>query len=310
MSWWKENSGNLLTAGSGIIGSVISNVFNSVMQKRQNMFNAQQVDKQNAASAAEAEKAYQRSKPINQINNMRAAGVSDAQAAAALSGGGVYQPAPVNASQGQAPQIDLSSAVQAVQSAMQLKQEKQLAERSMKHEKDIQAKQLETQKEIAQLQADTTNRNADNRLIFDKEVFEYNKPMIQAQISKIKSATKLDEINVDSTELDNVRKRMEIENMPTLMKLANQETMTRINRMILDYQHAVENHTLDTEAKRLQNEITELTKDSTISFTNAKNELSAYMDEIHLRKNSKANGFFGSLELFLNNYMPAILKFK
>lgn len=316
--------GNLLSMMSGIAGNVIQGIFNTKQMRETNQANREMVDAQNVAAAAESEKSYQRSLPINQVADMRAAGMSRAGAINALNGGGSYQPAPVNTAQDQAPQIDVSQAINAIQASAQIAmQEKQMKqqERMLDKQLNAQASESAKQRQHEQNLADTNAANVtqgqyldyakhQERLDFDKEVHEYNKPLIQAQINKIKSATKVDEINVTSTELDNIRKRLELENLPTLMQLANYETMNRINRMILDYQQAVENHTLDTEAKRLQNEITELTKDSNISFTNARNELNTYMDEIHLRKNSRANGFFGSLELFLNNYMPAILKFK
>ncbi len=302
-----------------------TNAANREMTTQTNLANRQLVADQNQAAKEEAELAYQRSKPTTQVANMMSSGMSLAGAINSLNGGGSYSPAPINASRDEASRDEAAQVSPAMmessaglwsniaQSFMQRAEQKhveKMQSKQLESQEALQRAQLESNERIAQLQADTTNRNADNRLDFDREVHEYNKPLITAQIDKIKSATKLDEINVESAELDNVRKRLELENMPTLMKLANQETMTRINRMILDYQHAVENHSLDTEAKRLRNEIDALTKDSEISFTNAKNELSAYMDEIHLRKNSKANGFFGSLELFLNSYMPAILKFK
>ena len=297
--------------------SILQNAFNASMQAKQNKHNEKLVDMQNKAAETQAEKAYIRSLPSNQMQNMRSAGISDFAAAQGISGGGTYQPAPVNTSQGQAPQIDLNGAMQAITSSMQLKQEMKMqdkllaaqkAEAQKQRDHELMLKDIDTMNQTQHDYLDYSMR--ERRLEFDKEVHEYNKPLIQAQINKIKSATKVDEINVTSAELDNLRKRLELENLPTLMKLSNYETMHRINKMILDYQHAVENHSLDTEAKRLQNEINSLTKDSNIDFINARNELNSYMDEIHLRKNSKANGFFGSLELFLNNYMPAILKFK
>ena len=346
MSAWNFGS-SLLSSLFGFGSNILTNYYNKKMQDEANKTNIQiaretnqanrdmtlatnlanreMVREQNAAAAAEAEKAYQRSKPTTQVGNMQASGMSLAGAINSLNGGGSYSPAPVNTARDEASRDSpaqvspaqmmsaegvFANIAQAFAQRAQQKHDEKMQAKQLAAQEKVQRAQIESNERIAQLQADTTNRNADNRLNFDKEVHEYNKPLITAQINKIKSATKLDEINVESAELDNVRKRLELENMPTLMKLANQETMTRINRMILDYQHAVENHTLDTEAKRLQNEIVALTKDSEISFTNAKNELSAYMDEIHLRKNSKANGFFGSLELFLNSYMPSILKIK
>ena len=104
--------------------SILQNAFNASMQVRQNKHNEKLVDMQNKAAETQAEKAYIRSLPSNQMQNMRSAGISDFAAAQGISGGGTYQPAPVNVSQGQAPQIDLNGAMQAVLSSAQLKEQK------------------------------------------------------------------------------------------------------------------------------------------------------------------------------------------
>lgn len=115
---------SLLSAGSGILGTVLQNVFNTRQMKETNKANREMVAMQNAAQAKESEKAYQRSLPIMQTNAMEQAGMSKAGAINALNGGGSYQAAPVNAAQDQAPQIDVTQAINAIQASAQLAEQK------------------------------------------------------------------------------------------------------------------------------------------------------------------------------------------
>lgn len=122
-----KNSGmlkSLLSAGSGILGTVLQNVFNTRQMKETNKANREMVAMQNAAQAKESEKAYQRSLPIMQTNAMEQAGMSKAGAINALNGGGSYQAAPVNAAQDQAPQIDVTQAINAIQASAQLAEQR------------------------------------------------------------------------------------------------------------------------------------------------------------------------------------------
>lgn len=79
-----------------------TNEANMQMTNATNLANRELVREQNAAAAAEAEKAYQRSKPTTQVANMQAAGMSLAGAINSLNGGGSYSPAPVNVSSDEA----------------------------------------------------------------------------------------------------------------------------------------------------------------------------------------------------------------
>lgn len=193
MAWNYINAiGNLL----GTFGGGIANV---IMQRRQNEENRRLVMLQNRAAAAESDKAYERSKATNQVSLMQAAGLSKAGALNVLNGGGSYQPAPVSTSQGQAPQMaDLSHAFDGMitigENAKQRKMQEDLQEKQIKAAEDAQkaqiasdekkhAAQLQTQKDIAQLQADTTNRNADNRLEYDKNYF--NQVLVPESIERI-----------------------------------------------------------------------------------------------------------------------------
>ena len=120
MSWL----GSLFTGASGVLGNIIQGVYNTRQVETTNKANRELVQMQNAAAKEEAELAYQRSRPENQVANMMNAGMSRAGAINALNGGGSYQPAPVNTPQDQAPQIDTTSAINAIQSAAQLQEQK------------------------------------------------------------------------------------------------------------------------------------------------------------------------------------------
>ncbi len=96
----------LISAIGAVLGATISSVTNGVSTKQTNEANKQIAQEANAAQAAESEKAYRRSMPINQVANLRNAGMSHAGALNVLSGGGSYTPAPVNTAQMQSFSMD------------------------------------------------------------------------------------------------------------------------------------------------------------------------------------------------------------
>lgn len=256
MGFFKDNASDLISAGSGILSTLIQNAFNVKQQQRANAHNREMVELQNAAASQESEKAYQRSTPVNQIGNMRAAGMSFAGAVNALNGGGSYQPAPVNSAQDTAPQVDLSGISNALQGFAQLKQQRELADKQLKASKEQQqvqiasdekkhAAQLETQKEIAQLNADTTNRNADKRLDFDVERLDFDKSVhdyfkederkeIRARISKLESDKKMTD-----------EQRIQLNNLYDLTRETATETVNKLKAEVETY-----NKTNDLNYKR------------------------------------------------------------
>lgn len=210
----------------GSIGNLASSIFSSVanvrMQRETNATNMQIAREQNAAAAAESEKAYERSKATNQVRLMQDAGMSKAGALNAINGGGSYQPAPVNAGQAQAPQIDLTHAfdgmITAAENNKQRKAAEDLQTAQIKAAEEAQRKQIEsderkhaaqltTQKEIAQLQADTTNRNADNRLNFDREQWQALESYRKEQERQLKISNDLQD------KLSNINYQQAVENL-------------------------------------------------------------------------------------------------
>lgn len=193
--------GNAIGAQASIINTKQTNEMNYKIAKETNEANRKMVELQNEAAAAESEKAYQRSKAGNQVALMRAAGMSRAGAINALHGGGSYTPAPVNVSQDSAPQMqtaDVSSLAnmgQTLSAIFERKHQEKMLNKQLQAQKEENEAQRDSNERIAQLQADTTNRNADNRLEFDKEQFDKLSPyqirQINATIGKISAEAKL-----------------------------------------------------------------------------------------------------------------------
>ena len=232
-----NNNDNDMIGWMKLLGSVFSTVANVVNTKRTNAANERMTAAQNAMQVAENEKAYERSKATNQVNLLQQAGMSKAGALSTINGGGSYQPAPINVSQAQAPEIDLSSAfdglIQIGENAKQRKAAEDLQTAQIKAAEDAQRKQIEsderkhaaqlqTQKEIAQLQADTTNRNADNRLQYDREYFN--------QVLIPESRERINEIK-ENTEYTKVQRR-HFEDLRPILKENAQEEVNRLKEDI------------------------------------------------------------------------------
>lgn len=147
----------LFGVGLGAGVNAHNNERNIQMQRETNQMNLQIAREANAAQAAEHEKAFQRSKATTQVNLMRAAGMSKAGALNALSGGGVYTPAPVNTAQMQSPSSNVDGIVNALSSlgkgfgnVAQLKQAKELAGKELQARAD----ELEEQKKNNKIERD------------------------------------------------------------------------------------------------------------------------------------------------------------
>ena len=202
--------GQLGSGAMGLIGSIVNtkqtNDMNYKIAQETNQANREMVEMQNKAAKDEAELAYKRSSAPNQVGLMTSAGMSRAGAINALNGGGSYTPAPVNTSQDQAPQMqttDLSALAnigQAFGEMAQRKHDEKMQAKQIAAQKEQQKAQIESNERIAEMQANTTNRNADNRLEFErmvnerelqfkqddlefrKEQYNYGKKLIDAQV--------------------------------------------------------------------------------------------------------------------------------
>lgn len=196
--------GGVISAGASRANTKQTNEMNYKIAQETNEANRKMVEMQNEAARQEADKAYKRSSAPNQVSQMMSAGMSRAGAINALNGGGSYTPAPVNTSQDSAPQMqtaDLSALAnigQGLEAISQRKHEEKMQEKQLAAAKEQQKAQLESNERIAQLQADTTNRNADNRLDWDKKVFELLSPyqirQIESNINKVNADVAMSQV--------------------------------------------------------------------------------------------------------------------
>lgn len=304
-------------------GSVLSSVANVISTVLTNKSNQRIAAAQNAMQVAENEKAYQRSKASSQVNLMRDAGMSKAGALNAINGGGSYQPAPITSTPNQAPQIDLTSAfdglIQIGENAKQRKlQEESLdkqivaAKEQQQAQFDENAKQREHDLEMQSREHTNTNRNADNRLAFDKEQFEFNKPKIQAEINQIKENTKVLKEVAKGHNLDNIRKEFENMRLPTLAKLADISAWQDIEYCAMKLAHENAEHMNKQERESLELEFLRATMDSGINLQNLQNELQSYLSasELNLYKTPLLGDFVGALSFVMNNLAPKFALFK
>lgn len=140
---------------SALIAAIGIGVQANTAQKT-NEANTASVDKTNQANAEQAELAYQRSKPINQVNNLIAAGMSKQAAIQSLSGGGSYAAPVMQSAQSHAPNLDFAALAERIggipSNAQQSAMVKQQLE-SMKLDNDIKREQLELAKTQAAREA-------------------------------------------------------------------------------------------------------------------------------------------------------------
>lgn len=314
--------GQLASGGLGLMASVINtrqiNQANKQIARETNEANREMVEMQNKAAAAESEKAYQRSKASTQVSNMMQAGMSRAGAINALNGGGSYTPAPVNTSQDSAPQMQttdfgaLANIGQAFAQRMQQKHDEKMQAKQLKAQEEAQKAQIASNERIAELNANTTNRNADNRLNFDKKVFEEQLPKLRAEIKQIVQNTENLKKVGKGTELDNIRKDMENKNYPTLAKIANAQAWQSIEYTAMKLAHENANHMNQQERETLELEFYRAVMDSGISLQNAQNELQAYLanQEANLYKDGIVGSFIGALAYAMDKLVPKFASLK
>ena len=89
--------------------------FNLFSQGSTNRTNLQIARETNQANAEQANLAYMRSLPANQVSNLMAAGMSKPAAIASLSGGGTYSAPVMQAGHVDVPQLDMSAALERLQ---------------------------------------------------------------------------------------------------------------------------------------------------------------------------------------------------
>ena len=183
MPGWLKKIFGYLPGGFGDIASIIGGITNYRQQERANETNLQMVRMQNQAAAQESEKAYQRSRASSQVADMMSAGMSKAGALNAINGGGSYTPAPVNAGQAQAPQIDLTHAfdgmITAAENNKQRILQEKLAKMQIKATEDAQKAQFEENEkqrkhDSLMKDVDTANQTQHDYLEYEKHKDNYN----------------------------------------------------------------------------------------------------------------------------------------
>lgn len=139
-----------LATGAGV--GIMQSQKNEQLVRETNATNLQAVRETNASNVEQAELAYRRSLPINQVNNMIAAGMSRSAAIQSLTGGGTYQAPVLQSSSADSPQVDYSGFASAFerlgnipsnaeQYNIQLQQRKNLEQEFQLREKEEQRKQ-------------------------------------------------------------------------------------------------------------------------------------------------------------------------
>lgn len=240
--WLKNILGGFNLGSIGqLASSIFSNVANVKMQRETNATNMQIAREQNAAAAAESEKAYERSKATNQVRLMQDAGMSKAGALNAINGGGSYQPAPVNAGQAQAPQIDFTHAfdgmITAAENNKQRNLEEKLAKMHIKATEDAQKAQFEENEKQRKHDADMKNIDTLNQTQHD--YLEYEKHRESLDFSKQVYA---DAAPMREAELDILRQNYK--------NLQVDETTKRLNNDLLEIQKRLQNDTYDYKVLR------------------------------------------------------------
>lgn len=316
---FKSNLFGWLDFGTSVAG-VAANVISTILTNKKN---EQLARMQNAFQKQENELAYQRAKPTNQVSQMMQAGMSKAGALNAINGGATYQPAPITSATAQAPQIDLSSAfdglLQIGENAKQRKLQEDLLQKNIAAAEAAQKAQFEENErqrkhdlEMQSREHTNTNRNADNRLEFDKHQFEFNKPKVLAEINQIKENTKVLKEVRKGHNLDNIRKEFENMRLPTLAKLADVAAWQNIEYTAMKLAHENADHMNKQERESLELEFLRATMDSGISLQNAQNELQSYLSkyELNTYKDPIVGNFIGALVFAMERLAPKFALFK
>lgn len=213
----------MIPALLSFLGGVIGNVANSSAVRRNNATNIQLARERNAMQQRESELAYQRSKPVNQVQNLMAAGMSKAGALNTLNGGGSYTPAPMQSAKTDAPQVDTQHLFDGLMTSWENNKQRKAAEklqaeqiahdrrthaRDLDHQKEIKEMELKNAKEIAELHSKDTRYGVDKnyelgymKYKLDERVADQITPAqvrhINAQVDNLKSQENLTDLQAE-----------------------------------------------------------------------------------------------------------------
>ena len=178
--------GSGISAAAGLAGNSINadnvsatNAANYRMQQSVNQTNMQIAEKTNAANKELAELAYTRSLPVQQVNNMMAAGMSRGAALQALSGGGSYTAPVMQGSTAQASQnlpknfdvSTLQSAFERIGNIPMVKQQMDLTDEQMrKLTEEIESlKNRELREQNADVRAQESHRTEQDERLYRRD---------------------------------------------------------------------------------------------------------------------------------------------
>lgn len=186
--WFNKNGGTLLGSLLGGLFNIGSNAMqikyqreanaqNVALQRETNALNAQMVREQNAAAMSESEKARSYDSATAQVGRLRAAGMSKAGALGAINGAGGYTPAPINAAQAhapqvQAPQVDFTGVSNAIQGFMQLSEQKRQFNETMKLEREKFAEEQINNAKVRDLQDAQISKIAKDNDVSDATIMK------------------------------------------------------------------------------------------------------------------------------------------
>ncbi len=213
----------MIPALLSFLGGVIGNVANTSAVRRNNATNIQLARERNAMQQRESELAYQRSKPVNQVQNLMAAGMSKAGALNTLNGGGSYTPAPLQSAKTDAPQVDTQHLFDGLMTTWENNKSRKAAEklqaeqiahdrrthaRDLDHQKELKEMELKNAKEIAELHSKDTRYGVDKnfelgymKYKLDKDVADQITPAqvrhINAQVDNLKSRENLTDLQAE-----------------------------------------------------------------------------------------------------------------
>lgn len=221
MSWFDDymkSTGSKPSKGSGFLSAIGSlhpllgvgtNILQNILNRKSIVDNNRLQERltleSNLQAKQEAEKAYQRSRPISQVNEMRLAGMSEQGAINALNGGGSYSPAPINTAQTEASQMDLSGIVNVMQHAADMAEQKRQFDEQMKLEREKMSEQSRQFEKTHNLETskfeETANQNAALRNLWheESEVKKIEKQLHQLRLD-IELAGKEDTISANKAE--------------------------------------------------------------------------------------------------------------
>lgn len=148
----------LISAIAGVGLGIGQNVTNKKSVEDTNQANLQAVRETNASNVEQANLAYQRSLPINQVKDLMDAGMSRAGALNMLTGGGTYTAPVLQSSHGDSPQMDFSSIANSIERLTgvpsNVEQHKMMQLQRESLEQEIRLRDLDEQRKQEQHQYD------------------------------------------------------------------------------------------------------------------------------------------------------------